>query len=56
MIANHLKHNAMKVAEGEDKDEYIVTRLNNTVPALNFVNIYGTQESRTNNVDIEKSW
>ena len=45
----------MKVAEGEEEDKYIVTRLDNTVPAINIVSIYGTQESRTNNDDIEKS-
>ena len=34
VIANHLKHNTMKVAEGEEEDEYIITRLDNTVPAI----------------------
>ena len=56
VIANHLKHNTMKVAEGKDEDEYIITRLDNSLPAINIVNIYGTQESRTSNDDIEQSW
>ena len=46
----------MKVSEGRDDDEYIVTRFNHTVPPINIVNIYGTQESRTTDSDIEKSW
>ena len=56
IIANHLKHNTMKVSEGKDDDEYIVTRFDHTVPPINIVNIYGTQESRTSDSDIEKSW
>ena len=56
VIANHLKHSALKVKEGEEDDEYIITRFDNTVPAINIVNIYGNQESRTNNDEIEKSW
>ena len=46
----------MKVSEGRDDYEYIVTRFNHTVPPINMVNIYGTQESRTTDSDIEKSW
>ena len=56
VIANHLKHKTMKVAEGENEDDYIITRLDNALPAINIVNIYGTQESRTSNDEIEKSW
>ena len=56
VIANHLKHNTMKVTEGIEDDEYIVTRLDNTIPAVNVINIYGQQESRTSDSDIEKSW
>ena len=56
VIANHLKHSALKVKEGEDDDEYIITGFDNTIPALNIVNVYGSQESKTNNDEIEKSW
>ena len=56
VVANHLKHSTMKVTEGKEDDEYIVTRFENTVPALNIINIYGTQESRTNDGEIERSW
>ena len=56
VIANHLKQNAMKVTEGKEEDEYIITRLDHTIPAINIVNIYGQQEAKTSNDDIEKSW
>ena len=55
VVANHLKHSTMKVTEGKEDDEYIVTRLDNTVPAVNIINIYGNQESRTNEGEIERS-
>ena len=44
VIANHLIHNTMKVAEGTEEDEYIITRIDKTAPAVNIVNIYGSQE------------
>ena len=50
VVAIHL------VAEGTEDDEYIITRIDKTVPAVNIVNIYGTQESRSSNDEIEKSW
>ena len=56
VVANHLKHSTRKVTEGKEDDEYIVTRFENTLPALNIINIYGTQESRTNDGEIERSW
>ena len=31
----------MKVTEGKEDDEYIVTRFDNTIPAVNVINIYG---------------
>ena len=56
IIANHLKHNTMKVTEGKEEDEYIVTRFDNTMPPINIFNVYGQQESRTSDAEIEKSW
>ena len=56
IIANHLKHNTMKVTEGKEDDEYIVTRLDNTKPAINIINVYEQQESRNSDVELEKSW
>ena len=56
VIANHLKHNSMKVTEGKEDDEYLVTRFDHTIPAINIVNIYGKREAKTSNDEIEKSW
>ena len=56
IIANHLKHNTIKVTEGREEDEYIVTRFDHTIPAINIMNIYGQQESRTSDSELEKSW
>ena len=57
VIGNHLRQNTVKVAEGkEDTDEYIIVRLDHVVPAVNLVNIYGSQECRTSNDDILDGW
>ena len=56
VIANYLKHNTMKVAEGKEEDEYIITRIDNTIPEINIINIYGTQESKTSKDEIEHGW
>ena len=46
----------MKTGEGKGEDEYIITRFDNTIPAVNIINIYGTQESRTSKDEVENSW
>ena len=56
VVAEYLKANTTKVTEGREGDEYIVTRIDITVPAINIVNIYGSQEGRTDKDEIEKSW
>ena len=56
VIADYLKPNATKVVEGREGDEYIVTRFDTTVPAINVINIYGSQEGRVDEDEIEKSW
>ena len=56
IVSNHIKHNTMKVSEGKEGDEYIITRFYHTVPVINLVNIYGQQEGKTDNDEIEKSW
>ena len=44
------------MTEGQEGDEYIITRLDHVVPALNIINTYGHQESRTSKDDITASW
>jgi exonuclease III len=56
VVANHLKDVTTKVAEGKDGDEYIITRLEHVVPAINIVNVYGHQESREGKDQILASW
>ena len=44
----------MKTAEGKEENEYIIPRLDNTIPSINLVNTYGSHESRSKKDDIEK--
>ena len=43
-------------AEGTDGDEYIITRLDHVIPAINIVTVYGDQESRVGKDSILSSW
>ena len=56
VVANYLKPNTVKVGEGREGGEYIITRLDHVVPPVNIVNIYGQQESRTSKEEILESW
>ena len=56
LVENHLKSNTVKVAEGSDDDEYVITRIDKCSPALNIVNIYGEQEGRTGREKVLDSW
>ena len=56
VIADYLKPNTLKVGEGREGDEYIITRFDTTNPAINVINIYGQQETKNDKDDIEKSW
>ena len=42
--------------DGQEKDEYIITRHSQFNPPINIVNIFGEQESRSQNKDIEDRW
>ena len=44
MVASYLRPNTVKVAEGREGDEYLVTRYDHIHPALNIINYYGEQE------------
>ena len=46
----------VKVKEGLEEDEYLITRPSHINPPLNIVNIYGGIESRKNNQEILESW
>ena len=42
--------------EGDDKDEFIVTRHGQFQRAVNIINYYGEQESRTNRVEMGEAY
>ena len=56
MVADYLKSDTTKVAEGTDGDEYLIKRLDHVIPAINIVKIYGDQESRVGKESILSSW
>ena len=45
----------LKMAEGKDQ-EYIITRHGQFSPAINILNIYGSQETRQSKEEIENKW
>ena len=47
---------ALKVKEGENDKEYLITRHGQFVTPINIINIYGEQESRSNKDDILDRW
>ena len=47
---------ALKTEEGEEKDEFVITRHSQFYPAINVVNIYGEIESRSSKHEIEARW
>ena len=56
MVANSIKKHATKIAESNDKDEYMVIRLEHVKPALNIVHIYERIESRTSLNQVLEGW
>ena len=46
----------LKVKDGPLNDEYIITRHSQFSPPINIINVYGEQENRTHNTDIEERW
>ena len=47
---------ALKVKDGPDNDEYIITRHSQFSVPINIVNVYGETENRTKNSDVEDRW
>ena len=50
------KSTTLKTMEGDDKDEFIVTRHGQFQRAVNIINYYGEQESRTNRVEMGEAY
>ena len=51
-----LKPYVSKVAEDNNGDEFMITRVDHVIPALNIVHIYGQQESRVSRGKLIESW
>ena len=55
-VASSLKQNTVKVGEGENEDEYLVTRVDHIYPPINIINVYMGQESRMTTKEILENW
>ena len=55
-IDNKEAYNALKVTEGANDDEYIVTRHSQFITPINILNVYGETESRATNTEIKDRW
>ena len=55
-VANELKQNVVKIKEGLETDEYLITRLDHVSPPINILNVYGGQESRMTRQEILDNW
>ena len=56
MVANEYKSQALKVTEGEENDEFLITRLGHVVPAINILNVYGGIENRMTKQEVTENW
>ena len=54
-IADQFKDCTVGVGQGEDEDEFLITRVECYRPALNVINCYGEQRS-TRKEEVEKKW
>ena len=55
-VINEEKMSTLKILEGENKDEFIVSRHGQFQRPINVINCYGEQESRTEKSEIEEKW
>ena len=55
-MSNQVKCHALKVKEGEGDDEFIITRLDHVVPAVNILNVYGGTEGRMTKQEVLENW
>ena len=56
LIKESEKGNTLKVKEGKDGKEFIVTRHSQFLVPINVINIYGEQECRTSKEKIKENW
>ena len=46
----------LKVEEGENNDEFMITRQGQFMKPINIINVYGEQEGRSKTFEIEERW
>ena len=55
-VRTEWKSHTVKISEGKNENEYLVTRLDNIKPAVNIINVYGKIEDRMEDLEILESW
>ena len=49
-------NDCLKVSEGTDTSEYLITRHSQFLTPINIINVYGEQENRTPANEVEENW
>ena len=55
-VKNAEYKDTVKIKEGQGDDEYIIPRHSQFQTPINLISVYGEQESRCSNDDIEERW
>ena len=55
-VSQEDSNHELKVKDGPDNDEYIITRHSQFIVPINIINVYGETENRTKNSDVEDRW
>ena len=50
LVSKTLRPHTVRVAEGREGDEYVLSRLDHISPPVNIINIYSKQEKRTQGI------
>ena len=55
-VQNALKPQTVKIKEGENGNEFLVTRIDKVKPAINIINVFGKTEDRMEDIEVLESW
>ena len=55
-VSNKELGNTVSMKYGQGNQEYIITRHGQFTKPINIINIYGEQENRTGNDEVENNW
>ena len=56
LVSKDVKSQALRVAEGEENDEFLVIRLGHVEPAVNVINVYEGIENRRTKQEVTENW